>query len=538
MAYLDFFGIENFRIFKEKTLLDLKKISILIGANSVGKSSLNKGLLLFFNSLINSKLEFEQIENKLQLGGAENSFSWNSKSEDISFTLPFEVQNYPILGKNGFLQCIITISKDDVLNRKFFFNEDLIIELDDTKITFNLHLFFKHLDLSKEYEIVNISDLMPSDSKFREKLWYKRHCKFGIVLRDKKQYFKSYGINNKTTSNFLPHTVLYSSDKEEDLFQIVSFYRTKIDFENSKTLNFYIEQSEEDYKNMDPGQLYGYPTPWAANPLKEFFKKFQFSDLLINFINETIFGNYFINDDFVEISPSKNKKRFNEFLLDIINNTEYHRGLMERSKRIYQYGEESELNDILKSFRNNKSRNSADFVKKWSGESGFGFLGDLILEDNTKYAFRSISIGLSSLANEGQGISQLVSLMLNISSTKNKIFLIEEPENFLHPSYQSKLADFFIDAQETFGHQFIIETHSEYLIRKLQYLVAKKDFKAEDAVIYNFRKATDDNPEIVKRIDIDEDGGLSTGFYPGFFDEALSWELELLKLKRSKSSLN
>ena len=91
---------------------------------------------------------------------------------------------------------------------------------------------------------------------------------------------------------------------------------------------------------------------------------------------------------------------------------------------------------------------------------------------------------------------------------KTSIIVIEEPETNLHPALQSKLADLFIECYEKYDIQFIIETHSEYLIRKLQYLIAKKDFKAEDAVIYNFRKATEENEEIVKRIDINEDGGL------------------------------
>jgi predicted ATPase len=120
----------------------------------------------------------------------------------------------------------------------------------------------------------------------------------------------------------------------------------------------------------------------------------------------------------------------------------------------------------------------------------------------------------------------------------SSILIIEEPETNLHPALQSKLTDMLVECYEKYNIQFIIETHSEYLIRKLQYLIAKKDFKADDAVIYNFRKVPEDNEEIVKRIDINEDGELSSDFYPGFFDEALNWELELLKLKRGKSHLN
>ncbi len=51
--------------------------------------------------------------------------------------------------------------------------------------------------------------------------------------------------------------------------------------------------------------------------------------------------------------------------------------------------------------------------------------------------------------------------------------LLEEPESNLHPNLQSKLADFLIDASDRFGIKWVIETHSEYFIRKLQYWTAK-----------------------------------------------------------------
>ena len=72
--------------------------------------------------------------------------------------------------------------------------------------------------------------------------------------------------------------------------------------------------------------------------------------------------------------------------------------------------------------------------------------------------------------------------------------IIEEPEINLHPAFQSKLADMFVEAAKVFNIQFIIETHSEYLIRRLQYLTAKKDIKTDDTVIYYFT-----HPEQLKK---------------------------------------
>ena len=127
----------------------------------------------------------------------------------------------------------------------------------------------------------------------------------------------------------------------------------------------------------------------------------------------------------------------------------------------------------------------------------------------------------------------------NSRSGHGNCFLIEEPEANLHPNYQSRLADIFIDAAWKFGHQFVIETHSEYMVRKFQYWVAKGKIKPSDINIYYFENKNDDpliKDLIIKKIEINLDGSLSEPFGEGFFDEAINWKFELLKLKNSQKN--
>lgn len=108
---------------------------------------------------------------------------------------------------------------------------------------------------------------------------------------------------------------------------------------------------------------------------------------------------------------------------------------------------------------------------------------------------------------------------------------IEEPEVHLHPKYQSLLADMFVDAYINYNVQFIIETHSEYLIRKLQTLVAAKKIKSEDCSLEYFSEANKPKEEPrVKHIHILDDGKLSGAFGPGFFDEANRLSMDLLSI--------
>jgi len=128
------------------------------------------------------------------------------------------------------------------------------------------------------------------------------------------------------------------------------------------------------------------------------------------------------------------------------------------------------------------------------------------------------------LADFGYGITQLVAIMLSVEIYQGKTIAIEEPEIHLHPKYQSMLAAMFVDAMKTYGTHFIIETHSEYLIRKLQTLVASKQIEAKDtSLIYVYDADKEKRPlytSQIQHIKINSDGSLDGSFGSGFFDEA------------------
>ncbi len=174
------------------------------------------------------------------------------------------------------------------------------------------------------------------------------------------------------------------------------------------------------------------------------------------------------------------------------------------------------------------------------------------------------------LADEGYGITQLASVLLQIETSivaakkrtvhhyfgmetfcdlidnykndkpREVTIAIEEPEIHLHPAYQSMLADMIVEAYKVFNIHFIIETHSEYLIRKLQVLVAGKGCEEdlqisndEISIIYvNSPKVVKEKGEPqVKKIGVQEDGRLDSPFGTGFFDEADNQAMELLRIK-------
>lgn len=177
------------------------------------------------------------------------------------------------------------------------------------------------------------------------------------------------------------------------------------------------------------------------------------------------------------------------------------------------------------------------FLKYWLRR--FSIADDLIIEriENTvSVAYLKRGDKRINIADLGFGTTQLLPILMKIvviarQNIKdedrpeeilyhNSICIIEEPESNLHPNFESLLADMLVDAAHRFSIQFIIETHSEYLIRKMQYLTAKGKVNTGASVIYYFNAENEKGKEKVKKIEIREDGRLTSEFGPGFYDES------------------
>ena len=220
-----------------------------------------------------------------------------------------------------------------------------------------------------------------------------------------------------------------------------------------------------------------------------------------------------------------------------------------------------------KNSRYNDALGKEIFISKWVKKLGLGYSVSIEVSNSGSsfvvrlYKTENDKIG-SILAEEGYGVTQIVTLLIRIEtaileSKKNVEFddyekpiysfsestiAIEEPEVHLHPKFQSLLAEMFVDAYTNYNVHFIIETHSEYLIRKLQTMVANKAIcNSNISIIYVYDSDISKRPLYtpqVKEIDIAEDGRLQDSFGNGFFDEADNLVMNLLNQKIQKDESN
>ena len=132
-----------------------------------------------------------------------------------------------------------------------------------------------------------------------------------------------------------------------------------------------------------------------------------------------------------------------------------------------------------------------------------------------------------TLADVGYGISQLLPVVIEgIASHEGSIICVEEPETNLHPRLQAKIPDLMIDtvADKRGGNkQWIVETHSELLILRLQRRIREGKIKPEDiSVLYVDPNDESTEGSAIIHLRMDENGDFIDEWPQGFFDESFN----------------
>ncbi|HBH53141.1 MAG TPA: hypothetical protein DDY91_14730 [Planctomycetaceae bacterium] len=135
---------------------------------------------------------------------------------------------------------------------------------------------------------------------------------------------------------------------------------------------------------------------------------------------------------------------------------------------------------------------------------------------------RSLELTLHDL---GIGIAQLLPFVVAALDSKGGMIAVEQPELHVHPRIQAELGDLFIESVKTKKQRFLIETHSEHLILRLQRRIREATasrasnataLSSEDLVVYYLGREA--GATVVRRIDVDRDGEFVQPWPDDFFD--------------------
>lgn len=523
------FSLKNFRSFGEDGAdFELAPITVLTGCNSAGKSSLVKALMLISNQSTGGKLgvgisgvqrlqpstKLTTSSKELKLGGFNNVI--NEKTKDGHMSISYRIwSNY--------------LQEDVVCRRVFRARKDILDQ--GSLLTFTI----EKIDGTIIYK-ASPRTYFP----ILEKCGSLQECE--IEHMDEEEHFDV--IENQYRVFFL--TCSYA-DLSEKIKVLNATNNTKEDEQQIEDLKIEMKEIKKQLgddlsNNYGAGIIDLWNSRWddfltKRSELERIHLKYRTNEeqckedkelFFTLVINEVVFPEFAHSISFIDSSTNE-------------------------IRRIYNIESKDKLSNLLYSLINLKSStiyHTTYFVNEWLKLFGIGDQIEIVgTEEGLGVKMYLWNLGEKRLlADEGYGITQLISILLQIelSIIKHLIYdnmndeyhlteyvvCIEEPEVHLHPKYQSLLAEMFVEAYQNFNIHFIIETHSEYLIRKLQVMVADKENSlSPNNVSLNYVEKDGNGISTNRKIEILEDGRLSESFGPGFFDEATSLSMHLLKMK-------
>jgi energy-coupling factor transporter ATP-binding protein EcfA2 len=144
-----------------------------------------------------------------------------------------------------------------------------------------------------------------------------------------------------------------------------------------------------------------------------------------------------------------------------------------------------------------------------------------------------------SFGDIGYGISQIIPIIIYSHAVVERLICIEQPELHIHPKLQAELGDILIDAasglkqydfdnggwwqrlpnDELGTKQYLIETHSEALLLRLQRRIREGKLPADWLRVYYIQPGEDGSRILPLRLD--EHGEFLDEWPDGFFEERL-----------------
>lgn len=541
-------SFKNFRRFSDFPEFKFGNITILVGSNNAGKSTLQKALLLVFDnirSLREKTAAFDTFDNgftspqfrfdanefhDLKLGTFERSLFAGTNESKMEFTLcvdSFIIRTVIEPDNAGISQPIAKVA---------------LIEVNDTKRHILYTFDFNTRRMRAEFEkIVGNGD--PRFDKIQERVDELR-----ATLEKEEDPFEA-ALCNQELQNLLKIRNAFvnnakdtheSSAVDADMNNYLCF--KGIQYATSGTLSRYIENIEAYTWSIGTKEI-GYYDLKSGSFIKSSSEKELYS-------SEEDLANRQVLDDKKSLILESASSLQSELANPKIFYIQAH-GISQ--KILYTIDDK---NDFMAQAIHKFARCAVkpgttpdSFLRKWMEEFGIG--KNYIIESfgGEGYTVKiETNNGWVNLADLGMGSNQLMVLLFSLATIMyehghhgisggksyiSKFIIIEEPEQNLHPRLQSKLADLFATVAEDESYNFLVETHSEYLIRRTQVLVAEMNLSEEELEKQNpFKVYYFPSEGIPYDMKYTNDGHFEETFGTGFFDEAGKWTRELTRNKR------
>lgn len=504
-------GLTNFRKFKKLNPLEIGGVTFLVGENNSGKSTFTKAAILLSNFLSKDGKSLDTILDANDPSGKKFSFRDNSFRHVYIDTFYQALCNRSDNGVISFeatiddFSVIVNIVEPDAFQkeRREALNEMTVEEF------------------SACYPEIRIED----PDYYRKELSKDTAMVSSIVIEDLMR-----GIRFVFDyENYRISVRIYDLDKKHELEENLNLFNSGSFVDGSEeTIIASIEDLRKSYIKLDlasqfmislgsAGLLGPFLSEHSDNPcvdtIRESFHQFnsvvketKIEYIYAHSVHQLSTYSYGLSgsNDYVDQTVSR---FFNQQL-------KYDRGLISGSK------------------------SPRALVQGWMDSLGIG--DDFVIKDSTSLKLsdndKRLSVFISDggeeydLSTKGIGMIQLFVLLLRLATIvtdpkKIKTVVIEEPEQNLHPALQSKLTQVFFDVYKEYNCQLIIETHSEYMIRKSSVIVSDlNDSDVENPFkVYYF--PSDGLPYEMHYL---HNGAFREQWGDGFYDEAARLHLQIM----------
>ncbi len=545
-------SFQNYKAF-EKGEIKLKPITILLGANSVGKSSLIN-LLLMLQQTANStnyKSALRLHGENVSMGECENIFRNKETSKNIIIDFDFKSESLKDLLKKGLFNDFISQIFQPIQFLARFPDEELKqsvnIELNqflnkrreiDEKIYHSKDSFLKLLST-----IETLNSSFEKNRKQSDIIRYYLKRNDGTSLNDKKtlELMFDYLFEVKKIKDDLFNLSFELCHVKSNKEDVIKMCTVSLSNNGRKILNFKFDlnQNNTAYKNIvitsdftDKEEMFD------KKAKEEFLKLINFDSTIFSWVpnfnknnRDFFFRNFneeessIVTQTITQIIEQAILSIKSQFTRELVN----HVSPLRAHPKRYYFLDKANINTILDTLDGNSLTETLkentivkNKVNTWLKTFGLHVDVSTLQDVIHKLKIQQYSLDLD-ITDVGFGISQILPVIVQgFLSYDNSLTMIEQPEIHLHPKMQADLADLFIDVvtgsipqKKVFKNKqypiamkyLLIETHSEYLLRRLRRRISEGKISAQDVAIYFVVPPKDRNSSAeIQEKEVSEDG--------------------------------